>query len=59
MDVKLRDQFVALWRRYFYLEKDSERPRAVLGLFDVSARPHVLTDVFTFSVPILRLPGGR
>ena len=38
--------------QYPYLERDSERPRAVLGLFDVSARPHVLTDVFTFSVPM-------
>jgi uncharacterized protein (DUF169 family) len=38
--------------QYPYLEKDSERPRAVLGLFDVSARPHVLSDVFTFSVPM-------
>ena len=36
--------------QYPYLERDSERPRAVLGLFDVSARPHVLSDVFTFSV---------
>ena len=38
--------------QYPHLERDSERPRAVLGLFDVSARPHVLSDVFTFSVPI-------
>jgi uncharacterized protein (DUF169 family) len=36
--------------QYPYLERDSERPRAVLGLFDVSARPHVLSDAFTFSV---------
>ena len=35
-----------------YLEKDAGRPRAVLGLFDVSARPHVQSDVFTFSVPM-------
>jgi len=38
--------------QYPYLERDSERPRAVLGLFDVSARPHVLSDAFTFSVPM-------
>jgi hypothetical protein len=38
--------------QYPYLERNSERPRAVLGLFDVSARPHVLSDVFTFSVPM-------
>ncbi len=38
--------------QYPYLERDSERPKAVLGLFDVSARPHVHSDVFTFSVPM-------
>lgn len=38
--------------QYPYLERDSERPKAVLGLFDVSARPHVQSDVFTFSVPM-------
>jgi uncharacterized protein (DUF169 family) len=38
--------------QYPCLERDSERPRAVLGLFDVSARPHVLSDAFTFSVPM-------
>jgi len=38
--------------QYPYLERDSERPRAVLGLFDVSARPHVPSDAFTFSVPM-------
>jgi hypothetical protein len=38
--------------QYPYLERDSDRPRAVLGLFDVSARAHVLSDVFTFSVPM-------
>jgi uncharacterized protein (DUF169 family) len=40
--------------QYPYLERDSERPRAVLGLFDVSARPHVQSDVFTFSVPMAK-----
>ena len=37
---------------YPYLEKDSERPRAVLGMFDVSARPFVPENVLTFSVPM-------
>lgn len=37
---------------YPYLEKESQRPRAVLGLFDVSARPCVSTQVLTFSVPM-------
>ena len=37
---------------YPYLEKESPRPRAVLGLFDVSARPRVTTEVLTFSVPM-------
>jgi hypothetical protein len=34
------------------LEKDSKRTRAVLGLFDVSARPFVPATVLTFSVPM-------
>lgn len=37
---------------YPYLEKDSERPRAVLGMFDVSARPFVPENCLTFSVPM-------
>jgi uncharacterized protein (DUF169 family) len=36
--------------QYPYLEKDSQRPRAVIGLFDVSARPFVPANVITFSV---------
>jgi uncharacterized protein (DUF169 family) len=39
---------------YPHLEKDLENPRAVLGMFDVSARPCVPTDVLTFSVPMKR-----
>jgi hypothetical protein len=35
-----------------YLEKDSEHPRAVLGMFDPSARPYGGPDELTFSVPI-------
>jgi uncharacterized protein (DUF169 family) len=37
---------------YPYLEKDSDRPRAVLGMFDVSARPCVPGNVLTFAVPM-------
>jgi len=37
---------------YPYLEKDSEQPRAVIGMFDVSARPCVPKDVLTFSIPM-------
>jgi len=40
--------------QYPYLEKDSNRPRGVLGMFDVSARPCVPEDVLTFSVPMNR-----
>jgi len=41
---------------YFpYLEKDSPRPRAVLGMFDVSARPCVTEGLLTFSVPLIKL----
>jgi uncharacterized protein (DUF169 family) len=38
--------------QYPYLEKDSENPRGVLGMFDVSARPHVPENMLTFSVPM-------
>jgi hypothetical protein len=34
-----------------YLQLDAEHPRAVLGMFDVSARPCVPSDVLTFAVP--------
>ncbi len=40
--------------QYPYLEKDSNTPRAVLGLFDVSARPFMPGDMLTFSVPMNR-----
>jgi hypothetical protein len=33
-------------------ERLSDRPRAVLGMFDVSARPYVPPGVLTFSVPM-------
>jgi uncharacterized protein (DUF169 family) len=38
--------------QYPYLEKESERPRAVLGMFDVSSRPCVPADVITLAVPM-------
>ena len=37
---------------YPYLEKDRERQRGVIGMFDVSARPFVPQDRLTFAVPI-------
>jgi uncharacterized protein (DUF169 family) len=37
---------------YPYAEKDSNRPRAVIGMFDPSARPHVPKDRLTFSLPL-------
>jgi len=39
---------------YPYLEKDAARPRAVVGLFDPSARPCVPSDTLTFSVPMAK-----
>jgi uncharacterized protein (DUF169 family) len=33
-----------------YFEKDSEHTRAVLGMFDVSARPYVGANILSFSV---------
>jgi len=40
--------------QYPYLERQSDSPRAVLGLFDVTARPLVGDDILTFSVPMKR-----
>jgi uncharacterized protein (DUF169 family) len=37
---------------YPYLEKDSENPRGVIGMFDVSARPFVPENALTFSAPV-------
>jgi len=39
---------------YPYLEKDAERPRGVIGMFDVSARPHVHKDELTFAAPMTK-----
>lgn len=38
--------------QYPYLEKNSKRPRGVIGLFDVSARPFVPSNTLTFSAPM-------
>jgi uncharacterized protein (DUF169 family) len=37
---------------YPYLEHDTDRPRAVLGMFDVSARPFVPKEDLTLAVPM-------
>ena len=39
---------------YPYEEAQSEHPRCVLGMFDVSARPSVPNDRLTFAVPMKR-----
>ena len=38
--------------QYPFFEKNKARPRAVIGLFDVSARPFVPENTLTFSVPM-------
>ena len=38
--------------QYPYLERSSYHPRAVIGMFDVSARPFVPRNTLTFSVPM-------
>ena len=38
--------------QYPYLEKNSDRSRSVIGMFDVSARPFVPEKTITFSVPM-------
>ncbi len=40
--------------QYPYIEKDSPSPRGILGMFDVSARPHVAGNELTFSVPMIK-----
>jgi uncharacterized protein (DUF169 family) len=39
---------------YPFLETNSQRPRGVLGMFDVSARPFVPVETLTFSVPMMK-----
>ena len=41
--------------QYPFAEAQSAEPRAVLGLFDISARPHVEPNILTFAVPFPRL----
>jgi hypothetical protein len=38
--------------QYPYLEGKSRRPRGVIGMFDVSARPFVPANMLTFSAPV-------
>jgi uncharacterized protein (DUF169 family) len=38
--------------QYPYLENESDYPKAVIGMFDVSARPFISENVLSFSVPI-------
>jgi len=38
--------------QYPYLEKASDHPRCVLGMFDVSARPYVPQGTLTFAAPM-------
>lgn len=35
-----------------YIESSSPRPRCIIGMFDVSARPFVQPNILTFSVPM-------
>jgi hypothetical protein len=39
---------------YAYVEAQSEHPRCVLGMFDVSARPCVPENSLTFAIPMKR-----
>lgn len=38
--------------QYPYLERQASRPRAILGMFDVSARPFVPENTLSFAIPI-------
>ena len=39
---------------YPYEEMQSDKPKCVLGMFDVSARPYVPENILTFTVPVKR-----
>jgi uncharacterized protein (DUF169 family) len=39
---------------YPYLEKDGPRPRCVIGMFDISARPYVQKNELTFAAPMAK-----
>jgi uncharacterized protein (DUF169 family) len=41
--------------QYPYLEAKSAKPKAVIGMFDISARPFVPADVLTFAAPMSKL----
>ncbi len=41
--------------QYPYLERESEHPRATIGMFDPSARPFVPRNAISFSVPMSKL----
>ena len=43
--------------QYPYMEKDKKKPRAVLGMLDVSARPCVPSDVITLAIPMSKFTG--
>ena len=36
---------------YGYAEAEKENPKAVIGFFDISARPHINKDLLSFTVP--------
>jgi uncharacterized protein (DUF169 family) len=40
--------------QYPYLETASQRPRGVIGMFDISARPSIPKDTLTFSAPMTK-----
>lgn len=40
---------------YPYIQNKSESPKAVMGLFDVSARPSVPENIFTIAIPMKKL----
>ena len=39
---------------YPYFQRESERPRAVIGMFDISARPFVQEKEISFSAPLAK-----
>ena len=42
---------------YPYFQRESQRPKAVIGMFDISARPFVGENELTFCVPLSKFLG--
>jgi hypothetical protein len=51
--MEIKDRFTTLWRKYFH-NAELPNPRAVIGMFDPSARPYLPKDALSLSVPMAK-----